>query len=754
MHMEFVNEINSETLIICSNSVKEKIIEMKVLKPIKIMNMTEFLAKYLFDYDEAAILYIMNRCGVKYDVAVEYINNLYYIKDKHYRNGKLDLLVDLKRELTDFDLLKYSPYFKDYLKRAQVIIYDLDLDEYLTDVLSNLKYTYYKSKHHRNIHEIYEAPDMESEVNFVAKSICKLIDDGIKIKNIKLTNVDESYYQEIERIFRMYNLRVNIPYKCKLTSYPLVQKFVELYAEEDSVIKDILDKINDHSVIYNELLKVINKNSKYNDKNLIIYKLENTYITSKGYDNGIEIIDYLDYVWNDDLYVFMLGFNEGIIPKYYKDTDYITDNISKLVLLEDTATKNIKLKRKIKQTISDIKNLVITYKLKDYTKTYYPSSLTSSYEVKEIPVDNISYSEIYDKIRLVKCYDDYFKYGYKNDNFNVLAKNYELTYNSFSNKYRQIERDIEELKLSYSKLQIYNKCAFRYYLTDVLKLDIFEENFSTIIGSMVHFVMEKCLSNNNTDIDKYVTEYLGDREFSNKEYFFIEKYKESIRELLNQVLLEREYMLFNQAMYEKKIDVEFGNKIHFAGIIDKVLYYVTDDFTYVALIDYKTGNDDITLKYLKYGLNIQLPIYLYLASKLSFTNPNVKYVGFYLQKFNIADKDYRLVGYSNSDIETLKVIDKNYNDSKIIKNLKTNKDGSFFRYAKMLSDSEMTNLKVDVEKIIRETIAKIKENEFPINPKVCGGENLGCEYCKFKDICFKTFNDEVTIYASEDEVID
>ena len=118
-------------------------------------------------------------------------------------------------------------------------------------------------------------------------------------------------------------------------------------------------------------------------------------------------------------------------------------------------------------------------------------------------------------------------------------------------------------------------------------------------------------------------------------------------------------------MYEKRIDIDYGNNIHFIGIIDKILYYVDNDITYIALIDYKTGNDEISLKYFKYGLNIQLPIYLYLSSQLLFNNPT--YTGFYLQKFNISEKDYRLVGYSNSDKDILSYLDNNYDNSKIIK---------------------------------------------------------------------------------------
>ena len=90
--------------------------------------------------------------------------------------------------------------------------------------------------------------------------------------------------------------------------------------------------------------------------------------------------------------------------------------------------------------------------------------------------------------------------------------------------------------------------------------------------------------------------------------------------------------------------------------------------------------------------------------------------GFYLQKFNIVDKDYRLIGYSNSDREILSIIDNNYDNSKIIKGMKTLKDGSFSNYAKVLNNSEMEKIVEITKKRIEEVIDGIKNNKFDINP--------------------------------------
>ena len=86
-----------------------------------------------------------------------------------------------------------------------------------------------------------------------------------------------------------------------------------------------------------------------------------------------------------------------------------------------------------------IKNLFISYKLRDTKRTFYPSSLCSNFEVVKGNIDNnISYSEVYNKIKLTKSIDDYIKYGYKNDNFSVLYNNFKVNYNSFDNRYKKI----------------------------------------------------------------------------------------------------------------------------------------------------------------------------------------------------------------------------------------------------------------------------------------------------------------------------
>lgn len=747
--MGFLKEIVNETLIICTNNLKLSILKLNRLMPVKFMDWNEFIRKFYFDYDERAILYLSKKMQVKFEVAKMYLDNLYYILDKNYDNKKLSLLVEIKNDLDSKGLLKYNSDFKNYLQEVDIIVYDHHLNIFEEKMLTGLNYRVIPRERKKYEHDVLEFNTMEEEVSYVAYQICTLIDKGIDVKNIKLANVGKDYYGVIERIFSLFNLRVNIPYASKLSSYPEVEKFINNYQE--CSLEDAICGLDDKSFIYDELVKVINKYRIYQDKELILYMLENTYIKSSGYTSGIDIIDYLDYVASDLEYVFLVGFNDGVVPNSYKDTEYITDNIRKTVGLFNLEKLNAFLREDIINNLSDIKNLTITYKLRDDKKTYFPSTLCSNFNIKKDPVKYLySYSEGYNKIKLMDAYDNYLKFGKMSEEFAVLNNNFKINYHGYDNKYKKINRVSEDILLSYSSMQLYNKCAFRYYLAKILKLDIFEDNFSAFLGSMVHFVMEECLKNNDNEIDKYIQEYSQERVFTKKEQFFLEKYKIVVKDLLNHVLEERKYGLFDKEMYEKEIEISLDEKNKFVGIIDKIRYLEKDDKTYFALIDYKTGNEDINLKYLPYGLNMQLPIYLYLANYLNFNNPEC--VGFYLQKINVKEKDFRLVGYSNDCVDKLMIIDSDYDNSKIIKGLKTKKDGSFSGYAKLMSDEDMKKIvELTHEKIVA-TVKNIQDNNFEINPKVIDQKEIGCDFCKFKDICNVTKNDRVIITTEEGEI--
>jgi len=761
------------------SNIKENLIE-KVRKENKLLDITfitknEFIKKLTFDYDNKTIYYLMNKYNIKYEVAKIYLDNIYYIEDKQYNSNKLNFLVNIKKELIENNLLIIDKYYKNYLQTKNICVYGFDyIDKYFMNILNNLDNIEIINKEYKNynINTIYEASTMEEEIEFVANKICKLLENNIDINNIKLVLTSE-YNSSIERIFKLYNLPINLN-KTSIYNTYIGSYFI------DNIEKDInntLSKIeNMQEDIYNKIINILNKYTWCEDYtkviDMIIHDFKNTYI-SKELKNSIEVISLKDNITYDKDYIFVLGFNQGSIPNIYKDEEYITDNICNEVNIEKTLEKNIKEKEIILNNLKSIKNLTITYKLKTNTDTYYISNLYDEIEcnIEKININNYKYSNSLNKIKLGKKLDNLVKYGIIEKDLDLLYSNYNIDYKTFDNKYTKINKDNlhkflnNKLLLSYSSLDNYNKCAFRYYLSNILKISIYEETFMTNIGTIFHEVLSK-MNNDNFDLDIEYQNSINNlnKKFTIKEKFFLDKLKRELEFIIDTIRKQTELSELDNNLYEEKIytNIEGNINITFMGIVDKITYKEYPDKTIVAIIDYKTGNPNTNLTNVIYGLDMQLPIYLYLAKNTNKLK-NVEIAGFYLQKIlnNEISKDYKhsynslkednlkLSGYSNSDINILSKFDTTYEDSRVVKSLKTSSKG-FYAYSKVIDNENINKIVNIIENKIKENAKDIENAIFDINPKKQKNDLLGCKYCKFNDICFRKQEDIIKIKEYKD----
>ena len=741
-------KILDNSIVICSNTMKRKILSQNILLNIKIMSMNEFLKKMTFDYDDEAILLVMQRENVNYSLAQLYLDNIYYV-DNNYDNLKLKKLVEIKKYV--YDKLIFDNLFKEYAQNKKIIIINHNLSKYEKKIFKNLNYQEIDLRCNNYNHKVYAFRYMEDEVNYVGNKICELIESGVNINKIKLYNVSSDYEKVIRRVFGFLNLKVNFK-----TIKPLISTIPGNYFVNhlDNIEETIEYLKNNYDLkIVNKIISICNKYawSNYN-KELIIEALRNNGLNDEYYDNGIEIINCLEAL--DDEYVFLLGFNEGIIPKSYKDEDYINDSI-KMDFLENTLEKNIISKNETLKNIKSIKNLYITSKEKDNNQTFYISSLINDIEyIKEERTK--TYSKLYDKIEYTKSLDNYNKYGTIKDNLGILSNTYNIPYNKYNHLYKKISNFHldEKLKLSYTSFQKYNECGFKYYLDNILKINPFENTFSSMIGSLVHSVLENNLKN-NIAVDEIIDKFINENELSNKELFFVSKLKDDLKKIIKIINIQKSMGDLDQALYEQNVVIENEN-YNLVGKIDKIMYKELTDKTIVCLIDYKTGTADISLKYIDYGLGMQLPIYAYLVNNTKLKN--ICLAGFYLQKIHletpkkenksldeIYEDNLKLVGYSNKDKDVLRLIDENYENSTVIKSMKTKTAGDFYHYAKVLNDEEIKQLVDFTKEKLKETANKINNAEFDINPKKIDKDNISCMFCKFKDICFTEDADIIKI---------
>ncbi len=771
-----ISGFNNKVLIVKDES-KKNFIELLngKLVNVKILTLTEFKKKYFFDYDNKTIYYICNKYNVIPEIANIYLENLYYIKD--INNDKVKFLLNLKKDLIDNNLLYENELFKEFIKNSEIVVCDSeDIDEFYINTFNELKADFYNLEGETSKKDLYKARNIEEEISFVSSSICSLIKKGIDINKIKLCNVNSNYIFDIKRIFKFYNIPVELKSEEVIEGTPLIKRFKELYSDN---ISETLDKLyesiasEEDAIYYKKIVDIVNLFNfcdNYNDvKDLIFKKIDKIKKVVKHLTNSVKVIDFKNELINDDEYIFMLNFNEGVIPTDYKDEDYLTDSIRKELNISTSYDLNEKERYYLKKKISLVKNLVVTYIEQDKNEKLYRSSLYEDelFNEKEIEL-SFNDSNSYNKLILVNEKDINNKYGSISENLCKLNAHYKdegyLTYN---NKFKGIDTNKlsnylnNKLTLSYTSVNSFYECSFKYYLKYILKLDKYEDTFDTVVGNIFHNILSECFEK-DYNVDSAWDSWIKNSkyEFTNADKFFLRGLKNELLLTIDTIKNQLNYTSLNRFLYEKNITIDINKNLNikFTGYVDKMMYGEFDSNLIVVVVDYKTGAPSINLKSIEHGLDMQLPIYIYLI-KNSNEFKNAKIGGFYLQHTldDVLDRDLRidslkLQGYSNSDKNILKHVDSSYENSKIIKSLKTNVDGSFSYYSKTISNDEINDLYTLVDKNIKDASENIMNAKFDINPKKINNKLRGCEFCKYKSICYMTNDDVVTLGGENNEL--
>lgn len=765
-------------IIITTNSNKKNILKKlskeKKLYNIKFYTFNELKKKIFFSYDNKAIAYLMENYNVIYDIAKIYLENMYFCNN-NTNNDKINFLYNLKSELESNNLLKKDTLFKNYLKEKEVIVYGYDtLTKEQKLILKDINYKLEKEPKNSFLPKIVETETIEDEVEYVANSISMLL-EKVDINKIKII-ANTSYNNYLKRYFKMYNIPLNIESQNSFYSTFIASEFLANYDKlsiEDNILllENKYENINDLISIINKSVYVENKKTR---KSFIIHDLKNTYLKEDLFENAINISSIND-TFNTDEYVFLLGFNLNEIPKIYTDNAYLSDKEKTILGLDTSVTLNEIAKNDLLNKIKNIKNLTITYKLKNENRKCYISNLIDDLKIeisKKEDFNDVSYSSLNSKIKLASMLDDYYKYNIIDENLSLYYNSFSTNYKKYDNKFSGIDKkDLKnylkgDLTLSYTDMEEYNECSFRYYLNKVLRLNIFDNNFKATIGSITHHILELGLTkdiNIEFEIMKYIKE--KEIELNSKEMFYLNLLSKELKSIIDVIkdiskTSKLNNYLFEEPLYIYKDTNDYN--VTFKGVIDKVMYH--KDENVIAVVDYKTGNTNITLKNLLNGLNIQLPVYLYLLKKSSkFESSAI--AGFYIEKIihnipnitknktlnDIRKDNLRLHGFSSNNPRILKMLDENYENSKMVFNLSVTKSGEISKKANLLSDEDMNNIVKIVDKLIDKCILNIIEGKFDINPKIYNRKDT-CEYCKFKSICYRTNSDYVEIESDIDEV--
>lgn len=478
----------ANTLYICTNEKKEILLKQmshdKEIFDIKFMTLNEFMEQYFFKYNVNIYPYLMEKYNISFSVAKEYLKYLYYIDlNNNYDSKKISFLQEMKKDLTNNNILIENKQFKEYLNSKNVYVdASCQLDNYLEKIFTSLNAQILTSSPQEKNIIVTQAADIEEEVNNVIVKILELVDNKVSLNHIFLTNISADYFYTLKKLFKMYNIPLELNENISINSVPVIKEYFitkklpEYNNENKNIIKPFISLLNKYTSI---------SGSKYY-KEILKEELKKTYILPPKYQESIKVKDFSNLEVEDDDYVFLLGFNEGVLPLLHKDEDYLSDSDKEILGMPTSVLENEISKKRTYQKITNIKNIYMSYKLHSFDDEFYPSSMIEDYSmnVSKTPLQNMHLSNSYNRRKLCLLLDEYNKYKVIHSDLKTLQKTYkDIMYNSYNHSFKSISNlDYlnyihKPLKLSYTSINSYNLCPFSYYLKYVLKIDPFEESF-------------------------------------------------------------------------------------------------------------------------------------------------------------------------------------------------------------------------------------------------------------------------------------
>ena len=627
---------------------------------------------------------------------------------------------------------------------------------------------------------IFHFENYDDEILEVVNHIAILLNKKVDPAKIVIHKVNKDYLNKLEEYLMIYKIDYIVEGEGSFFDVDIVKNFFHDLKNYEAmrlnkVLKDYLIDKKDNK-IFSKIGKVLEPlimldltiNSITLDliKDVFIHTIYQEEVT-----NAIKIENVLNHIYDDDTHIFIMNFSHGEIAHIYKDDTYLNDKIRKNLKLLTSFDRTQIEEKKILDCIHSYESIHLSYPTYCSSKIYMPSNLIKELAKKRIV--NICDASIHiyhivnedmAKMRFFKAYALYrlyqkktFDYLYGYTYFCAdLTKRYQSDFNATLD---YLALPTLFMELSYTKLNDYFSCPFRFYLKYILNIEEkMEDNNSTFVGRMYHFVLEKVVAKRYIDrrtkeevlenISVYICDFVKNQtyEIKDKLKFYLNKFSEELKLIVEIIMDFMDHSSFEVLGLEQKLEKQLDDYTVVVGLIDKILKYQE----YYLVIDYKTNPVHPNWYALDVGLDLQLPLYLYLIKA---NDPNAKIAGSYLQSvfrtslLKYEDKplskvmleQLKYVGYTLQDRDVILAIDTNAlnGSGSLPKQIVSNK--GFYKnfLKKSFTQTQFDAIILYVEKLIFEANKKIRKGLFPILPLTDEKNESVCRYCRLKDLCYR-----------------
>lgn len=748
-------------IIIAPYEAKRKILSKvrkeDIFKDIKFLTKEEFISSRLYSYNDETIKYLIKEKDMDLEYASSLINNLIYL-DEHKYNPRFENLFSLKKELINKGLLRHDDIFDEEIKDVDIDVYYYpESDPELNIALEGLNKKFI-SIEGKEVSSVLKFENNDDQLLFVFNEIERLLNEEKvspnKIFLYGLLPDDEIIF---ERLKANFEINFNSAFKKKYITLPEVRNFISSYSGNFEAALLMLDKDTSYHDDLLDILKAFYiEGLDINKQRQLYYDLlSKKNIKQARYKEAINVID--EPVIEDDEYLFIINYAQGVFPKFYRDNDFLDDIDKEELGLPTSKTKNKMSNDYYQNLLRQKGRIYLAYPLINLSSKMMPSSYFSICHQEEKLMKEYSklYSFSESRIQRAKLLDIKRKYLEESRMYKAYEKisSYD-DYLSYNPQFNGEERfgGFKPITLSYSSVKTFYQCPYKYYANKVLEVDELEPTFVLNLGNFAHKVLEH-IEDGKSFEETYEEIFSEEKDkFKPEELVFFKNIKEELKECFNHIK-EHEGQVINPHI-EREIEenIKLNGLVSLKGVFDKIIVS-GDNEQYISIIDYKSGSEKYNENDVQYGLSMQLPTYALMCNSID-KYKDKKIIALAIQPILKSDI-YKKSKFDTKEIENQRKMNGVYlDDFSALESL----DSTLLTGSKYLSGAGITKsgvpdakAKFRNEDYFLEKAEQAKEltlyaseeminRHYKVNPKIKGGKLISCTYCPFRDICYRDPN--------------
>ncbi len=364
-------------------------------------------------------------------------------------------------------------------------------------------------------------------------------------------------------------------------------------------------------------------------------------------------------------------------------------------------------------------------------------------------------------------------------------------------------KGFEPLMISPTSLELYNRCHFKYFCSECLRLFKREKIDLTAqhSGSIIHQCFYNMLSQRSkeeflklsynqlkSEISKSAEQYLNENmggDFAKNPRFELGFKK--LAQRLTRVFVHTQQELMESDFTPKAFEINLrdesinnalvlpvgkGRKLSFGGIIDRADTCTIDGKEYLRIVDYKSSMKKIDALTISAGINMQMLLYLFtitgdngifsghipagvLYSPVSISSIEAENSRNDTENHSLIESSLKSGGLLIDDKEILNAMETDIKGRFIPAELDKNNDISL--KSSCISKKGFEELKTLAFRKLTEMAESLHSGDVEANPLVLSAAENPCSYCEYSDICGNNFEEHhrssEDIDISEAEII-